>query len=131
MHHNIVVGTSSVPAATICSWLEFMVRFNKRLRDLSQALIQNSHIANSDVSTIDEVCFTRGEKSILGTGENASRGSPDARTALFGPGGSENIIQNIEVHGLSSIGHKTRRMAQDELAALDQNSRLAMFHQNL
>ena len=45
------------------------------------------------------------------------------RTALFSPGGAENIIPNTKVQ-------ETRRLAQDELASMEQHFRLAMFHQN-
>ena len=46
----------------------------------------------SDVSTTDLVSF-RG----LGNGETVSTGRLDARTALSGPGGPENITLNLEV----------------------------------
>ena len=42
----------------------------------------------------------------------------------------ENITLNFEVQESSSMNRRTRRMAQDELAAMEQNPRLAMFHQN-
>ena len=51
----------------------------------------------------------------------------DAGTALFGTGGSEDVILHIEVQESSSVSRITRRVAKDELAALKQNSRLAMF----
>ena len=43
------------------------------------------------------------------------------------PGGPEHIILNLEVQGGSSMNRVTRRMAQVELAAMEQHSRLAMF----
>ena len=51
--------------------------------------------------------FNGGEKSILGTGENASAGRPDARTALFGLGSSD--CRNIAVENFSSRNRMTQK----------------------
>ena len=48
---------------------------------------------------------------------------------MFGPGGSENILLNIEVQELCSMNRATQRMAQGESAAMEQHARLARFHQ--
>ena len=59
-----------------------------------------------------------------------AREGSDARTAVFGPRGSENIILNLEVLELCSMNRTTRRMAQEELAVMEQQSCLAMLGQN-
>ena len=67
----------------------------------------------SHVSAGDQVSFNACERSILGTGTIV------AQTALS-PGVPENITLNLKkVQELSSIGLISRRMAQDELAALE------------
>ena len=101
-------------------------------RNPSQSTIHNQPLTNpalSDVSTIDLVFSDGGERSILEIGENASTGRRDARTSLFGPGGSENVILNVDAVELRSTSRITRMMAQDELAAMEQDPRLAMFRQ--
>ena len=101
-------------------------------RNRSQSTIHNQPLTNpamSDVSTIDLVFFDGGERSILDFGENASTGRRDAGTSLFGPRGSEDVILNVDVMELRSTSRITRMMAQDELAAMEQNPRLAMFRQ--
>ena len=55
----------------------------------------------SDVSATHLVSFSGGGRSILSTGEDTSIGRPDARTALFGPGSSENIKLNMQIQKLS------------------------------
>ena len=70
------------------------------------------------------------KRSILVTGENASTGRPDARSTLFGPGGFQKIILNIDFLKLSGMSRITRRMGQDELAAMEQNYTLVTFCQN-
>ena len=81
-----------------------MVRFHWRLReeDISQTTIKQCTCrgfsdVKRDVSTTDLVSYIGGERPILNTGENAGAERLDARTALFGPGGCENIIFHCEV----------------------------------
>ena len=96
----------------------------------SQSTIQSSLITNSAMScvyTTEMVSFNGGERSILGAGEIASTGRLDARTAVFGPGGSEHIIPHFEAQESSSMLRGTRSMAQDELTAVEQHSRRATF----
>ena len=58
--------------------------------------------AMSDAVTTDLVSLSGGEGSIPSAlYQNASMGRPDARTALFGPGGSENTTLKIQVQTLS------------------------------
>ena len=83
----------------------------------------------SDAST-DVVSFQTGARSILSDGGNAGLGRPDAKTLLSGVGGHEYVLLNTEANELSRTNHIARRAAHDELSDLQQNARLAMFHQH-
>ena len=82
----------------------------------------------SDVFTIERVLMeVKGYSPLYW--RKCQHGRLDPRTALFGPGGLENIILNIgtgAVDELHSINHVTRSMAQGDLAAMEQHFRLAM-----
>ena len=79
----------------------------------------------SDVSTTGVVSFHTDNRSIFSYGS----GRPDANSLLFGAGGHEHILLSIEVNELSLTSRVIRKVAQDELSAMEQ-SRVALFHQD-
>ena len=89
-----------------------------------QASIHTSlgNSAMSDVPTTDAVSFQPKVRSVVSNGGDADLGRLDANTSLFGAGGYEYVLANIEVKELSERSRKTRRMAQDELSAMEQNA---------
>ena len=84
----------------------------------------------SDVLTTDVVSFQTGQRSILSKVRNAGLVRPDANTSLFAAGGLEHVLLHIEVNEQSRTHRITHRMTQAELSAVEQNARLAVFHQN-
>ena len=80
-----------------------------------QATIQDSLTSDvSDVSATIVVSFSEGGRSPFATGGNAGTERSDVYAALFGPGGPENILLNMEVQELRRMNLTTRRMSQEE-----------------
>ena len=63
-----------------------------------QAAIQDSSQSEmADVSTTHLLSFSERGRSLVATGRHAGNGRPDAYTVLFGPGGREHLLLNMEV----------------------------------
>ena len=60
-------------------------------------------------------------------GKHVGTRRPDAHAVLFGPRRHEPILSNMEVQELSSTNRITRRMAQEEVSAMEQGASIAMF----
>ena len=100
--------------------------------NLAQASIQDSlgNSAMSDVSTTDVVSFKTCGRSFLSNGGIASSEGPDANMLLFGAGCHAYVLPNVDVNEPSRTNRLICSKAQDELTAMEQNARLAVFHQN-
>ena len=104
------------------------------IRNRTQATIQNSPAetsAMSDVSSTDVLSFEWRWKVTAKQWRNCLHGKGLMRAQqFFGPRRSGNVILNLEIQKLCSMNRTTRRMVQEELAVMEQESRLAMHGQN-
>ena len=92
-------------------------------------MLDHLNTCATQTKTTHVVSCRTGGKSILSKGGNAGLESPDADTLCFGAG-HEHVLLSTEVSEWSRANRITRRMSQDDCSAVEQNARLALFHQN-
>ena len=125
---------------TFSRWRKPYAKFERHERDIGRKRRHGANMLRRGLVKMAHFIFhllvmhvvssqTR-EKSILSCGENAGSGRPDANTLLFGAGGHEHVLPKIEVNELRRASRITRRVAHTEKSAMEQNTRLALFHQN-